>query len=563
MRIVAIIAARNEELHIRRCIEQWIADGCDVILIDNESSDGTVPIARTFLGRGLLSIEHLSWHGSFSLREQLLLKRRIAAQLDHDWLVHADADEWHCSPWGGTFVDAIRRVAAEGSNCIELDEYSFVPWPDENFAHTGYHRQMLTYYAFEPSRPYLMRAWRRDIEADNIERGGHVLTSKARLSPSSVHFILRHYMALSLDHACHKYVDRRFDLNELADGWHGTRATVRRDDLRLRPSPYLRRLSRWDAIDFDKSRPAKQFYWEWKDQDEPTSDAGRTRSVSLARSLTPVTPKSAAAPQSSDGSERADGDRQLDSAPEIEVPTSARMDTRFARFGFQSPLQPRQTHERIKQLKLDLITSLGSAASIRDFGGLWGVDGLYLLEGAKALGCSFADMVDVTPRPEFDEKVAELRRIMPLEVRMIHGDFRDSRLFLRLAPVEVALLYDVLLHQDNVVEVIKNVASKTTRFICVAQPVMKEELFALPNGAVNLQFYPEELKDQLRYSGWWEKEPRTDYFSPAFWMWGQTTSYLTSIFHGYGWEANSLDTYEASEFWNYALIRFGPRQTTL
>jgi hypothetical protein len=173
--------------------------------------------------------------------------------------------------------------------------------------------------------------------------------------------------------------------------------------------------------------------------------------------------------------------------------------------------------------------------------------------------------VDVTARQEFDEKVAELQRVMPLDVRMIHGDFRDSRLFLRMAPTEVALLYDVLLHQDNAVEVVKNVASKTTHHICVAQPVMKEELFSLPNGSVNLQFYPEELKDQLRYPGWWEKEPRRDSFSPEFWMWGQTASYLTSIFHGYGWEPDSLETYDASEFWNYALIRFGPRprQTTL
>jgi glycosyltransferase involved in cell wall biosynthesis len=541
MRIAAIVGTRNEELHIGRCIEQWIADGCDVVLIDNESSDQTVPIAQAFLGKGLLSIERLPWRGSFSLRDQLRLKAQVARQLDHDWLVHADADEWHCSPWGGTFADALRRVDAEGFNCIELDELSFVPWPDEDFTRTDYHRRMLTYYAFEPFSPYLMRAWRRDIDADNSDRGGHVLTSKMPLSPYPVHFILRHYVALSLDHACRKYTERPFDLTELADGWHGTRATVRRADLRLRPSPYLRRLPRWDTIDFDRSLPAKHFFWEWKVEGESIADPG------LSKVAAPVNPLLAAIPPTPAVSESA-------SAHE-----SAGGTERFAKFRLRSPLNPRQPLDRIKQLKLKLISDIGSATSIRDFGGLWGVHGLYLLEGAKALNASFAEMVDITPDPEFDTKIAEWPRGTPLDVRMVNGDIRQPRIFLTMASVEVSLLYEVLLHQDDVVEVVKNVVGKTTRCVCVAQPVLKEELFALPNGTVNLQFYPEALKDQLRYPGWWGKEATSDHFNPAFWMWGHTTSYLTSIFYGYGWIPRQLDTYDASEFWNYALIRFEPR----
>ena len=235
------------------------------------------------------------------------------------------------------------------------------------------------------------------------------------------------------------------------------------------------------------------------------------------------------------------------------------MDNRFAKFRFKSPLKPRQEYPKIKQLKVELIAGFGRAASIRDFGGLWGVHGLYLLEGARALQCRFAEMVDVTPLPEFDQKVAELRQSMDLEVKMTQGDFRDARLFDSMSPVEMSLLYEVLLHQDNAVEVIKNVVAKTTRCLCIAQPVMKEELFSLPNGVVNLQFYPEELKDQIRYSGWWEKEPAADRFSPQYWMWGQTTSYLISVLHGYGWKPTHVDTYDASEFWNYAMLRFEPR----
>lgn len=238
-------------------------------------------------------------------------------------------------------------------------------------------------------------------------------------------------------------------------------------------------------------------------------------------------------------------------------------DLRFAKFRYQSQVGPRQTYQQVKQHKLDLIASVGHASSIRDFGGLWGVHGLYLLQGAKSLQCQFAEMVDVTPIPQFEENIAELRRSLPIQVSMLQGDFRDAKIFSSMIPVDVSLLYEVLLHQDNAVEVIKNVVSRTRHSICVAQPVLKESLFALPNGTVNLQFYPEELKDALRYAGWWEKESITERFTTGNWMWGQTTSYLMSVFHGYAWEPTQVTIYDASEYWNYALIRFTPRATTL
>jgi glycosyltransferase involved in cell wall biosynthesis len=264
MRVAVIITVRNEELHIRRCLEQWISDACDVVLIDHDSSDKTVHLAREFLGRGLISIERLPWRGYFSLKDQLRQKKSIAAELDHDWLIHADADEWHESPWGYRIVDAIARVDAEGFNCIEFDEFSFVPWPNEDFARHGYHKLMLTYYRYELFKPYLVRAWRRDIDAHNIEAGGHFITASGELRIYPQHFILRHYIALSLDHVCNKYIGRTFDQAELKVGWHGSRAVLTREHLRLRPSPYLRQLPRWDSIDFDRSNPTDQFFWEWQ-----------------------------------------------------------------------------------------------------------------------------------------------------------------------------------------------------------------------------------------------------------------------------------------------------------
>jgi hypothetical protein len=215
--------------------------------------------------------------------------------------------------------------------------------------------------------------------------------------------------------------------------------------------------------------------------------------------------------------------------------------------------------EAIKRLKVKLAVDIGQANSIRDFGGLWGVLGLYLLEGAKGLQCHYAEMIDVTPREEFVVKAKELESATGCQVKMTRADFRYPQAYEALEPVDVSLLYEVLLHQDNFPEVIRNVTAKTRKTICVAQPVLKEEICLLPNGCVNLQFYPEELKDLIRPPDWWPKESPANRFVTNKWMWGQTASLLDSVFYGYGWGLDFLDTYHLSPYWDYALMRFVPR----
>jgi hypothetical protein len=64
-----------------------------------------------------------------------------------------------------------------------------------------------------------------------------------------------------------------------------------------------------------------------------------------------------------------------------------------------------------------------------------------------------------------------------VQINMIEADFRTPELFEILRPVDVSLLYDVLLHQDTLAEVVKGMTTTTREQICVAQPVLKEELF--------------------------------------------------------------------------------------
>jgi len=265
MKVLAVICVRNEELTIACCLENWINNNCEVVLIDNDSDDRTVEIARSYQGRGLLAVERMPWRGYFALKDQLVLKHKIISEASHDWVVHADADEVLRSPWNGLpLADAIQSVDGEGYSCINFHELVFVPREEQDFRNSDYPRYMDTYYFFEPYYPRLLRAWRRDLSADNFKSGGHVLAG-AGVKPYPRDFYLCHYIILSHEHACQKYVGRRFDPSEIAEGWHSNRLGIQADQLVLKPSPYLKKLPGGNAADFDLSMPSAKHFWQWDD----------------------------------------------------------------------------------------------------------------------------------------------------------------------------------------------------------------------------------------------------------------------------------------------------------
>jgi hypothetical protein len=260
---VAIVCVRNEARHVEYCIGDLVRDGLDVVLIDHGSEDDTVSRATAFLNRGLLFIDALPWTEEFSLRAQLQRKREIAATLDHDWIVHIDADEWLVPPFPGlTMREALTRAAAESATCVNFDEFVFVPTSDSPGAAGDYRRAMCTYYFHEPEPRRLMRAWRRTAGLENVESGGHrLLGGSVRLYPRN--FVLRHYIGLSHALVCQKYVGRPFDRDEIARGWHTNRIGLTPDQLRLKDSPYLRTLPHATSRVFDTSRPAPTHFWQW------------------------------------------------------------------------------------------------------------------------------------------------------------------------------------------------------------------------------------------------------------------------------------------------------------
>jgi hypothetical protein len=259
MRILALLATYNEERFIAACLEHLIRQGCDVYLIDNESTDRTVSLARGFLGCGLVEIESLARNGVYHWERILGRKQSIAGSADYAWFMHVDADEIRLPPSGfETLADAVQAADRSGYNAINFSEFAFVPTqeaPDHD--HPEFLATMQWYYPFRPRSLNRVNLWRRPAsgQADLTTSGGHhVHFPDQRILPT--YFPMRHYLFLSMDHARRKWLERRYHPDEVKRGWHRARARLSPPDLRLLPQEALHRLT--PAGYLDASRPRER-----------------------------------------------------------------------------------------------------------------------------------------------------------------------------------------------------------------------------------------------------------------------------------------------------------------
>lgn len=286
MRIVAILASFNEELFIAAAIENFIAQGAEVYLIDNDSSDRTVEIAGQYFRRGLIGIERFPRDGVFRLEPMLRRKEELAEELKADWYIHADPDEVRLPPPPySTLAQAIAEVERAGFNAINFKNFLFLPTvqaPDHQ--HPRFAETMLWYRYMEPSYPNQIKAWKRQKAFTAIERivsrastrfirrlkdGNPGLRTSVRLADSGGHkvefqglrlcpsdFVMKHYQVLSLSHAVRKYLHKHYAAEETKKGWHGWKATAKFHNLRLPLEEEMIRFSSDDEL--DTSEPIKR-----------------------------------------------------------------------------------------------------------------------------------------------------------------------------------------------------------------------------------------------------------------------------------------------------------------
>jgi glycosyltransferase involved in cell wall biosynthesis len=254
MRIAALIAVRNEELYIKRCLEHLESQGIETCLIDNGCTDKTIEIARSFMGRGLFRIDELPFNGFLDLETLLHYKEKLAMEIDADWFIHHDADEIREAPKPyRTLKEGIEAMDKRGYNAINFDEFVFMPTgQEESFEGKDYVEEMKHYYFIEPRPQHRINAWKKSkVPVDLTSMGGHLVDFKG-IKVSPVHFILRHYIVLSLAHANQKYGARKFLPKLLARGWHVSRKNFcpgnfilpRRESLKLKTAD-----NDWDKTD--------------------------------------------------------------------------------------------------------------------------------------------------------------------------------------------------------------------------------------------------------------------------------------------------------------------------
>ncbi len=265
LRVVAVLATRNEERFIAACLENLFRQGVEVYLCDNGSTDRTVEIAKAHLGAGLIGIEHIPYDGTYRWESILRRKEALFRELDADWLMHVDADEIHLPPPGHASIAAAIAVADSlGYEAVEFAEFTFVPTREApEHDHADFVRTLRTYYPFRPSSPHCVRAYRKqDVPMEIAWSGGHRVRfpHQPQLYPEP--FRMKHYLFLSAAHAARKYPGRKYDDDEVNHRrWHGWRSRLRSEHIGL-PSVALVRTTSGDD-DLDSTNPWTR---HWLDQ---------------------------------------------------------------------------------------------------------------------------------------------------------------------------------------------------------------------------------------------------------------------------------------------------------
>ena len=223
--IVALLGIRNEALYLEKCLDHFYQQGISTCIIDNNSTDNSLDIAKSFTNRGVIQIETLQFDGYFDWFKILKYKEKLASEINSNWFIQHDADEIREAPAKlGNLYQAILAVDKQGYNAINFDEFVFIP-TDDNERNEGkdFVKNMKHYYFFEPYPLRRINAWKKTSSPINlVDSGGHqVGFANRKIFPEN--FILRHYIGLSLSYLNSKYSQRVHSEEEVKRGWHKSR----------------------------------------------------------------------------------------------------------------------------------------------------------------------------------------------------------------------------------------------------------------------------------------------------------------------------------------------------
>lgn len=214
---VAILAAYNEADVIQEVAEDLLAQGCDLVLIDNWSDDGTWEAMSALSQRhpARVRTERFPADGPafhYEWRDILRRKEEIAASFPGRWILHTDADEVRRSPFAGTNLAEGLAIAQRcranrvGFNLVNLRPVDDRPFVPGTLAHHFGHFE----FGSRPGHFVQAKAWLQGTHrVDLASSGGHMADFPgARDFPYK--FLLQHYPIRSREHGRRKVlVERR------------------------------------------------------------------------------------------------------------------------------------------------------------------------------------------------------------------------------------------------------------------------------------------------------------------------------------------------------------------
>src|ERR1051325_7764897 len=226
-RVVAFMAAYNEEDIIVQSITKWTDQGVRVHMLENWSTDGTYDLAKELETRLPVTVERFPKEGPseyFDWGAMLGRMESLSKEIEADWFVRRGADEVLASPWPGiSYRDGLYLVDQWGFNCVDHTIVEFHPVDDE-FKTGMDHENYFRHFDFKHlSHPRQRKAWKNFGQPiSTIPSAGHdVVFNGRRIFPFK--FLLKHYSFRSQSHGEKKVFRERkarWNPKERSRGWH-------------------------------------------------------------------------------------------------------------------------------------------------------------------------------------------------------------------------------------------------------------------------------------------------------------------------------------------------------
>ena len=205
-RVVAVIAAHNEEDILGFTVRGLVRQGLEVIVLDHASDDGTATVLDRLEAEGLLVGREVIPEPS-TWPAVLQYKAEVVAASGADWGIHSDADELRSGPWPGLSLrDAFWAAESFGADVVDFTVVNHLPVRGRPQGDP----RLLTNVdlALKPGYFAQQKAWRATSTPDLGRSGGH----RAEISQATtfpLNFRCDHYPVRSQEHGRRKVDERR------------------------------------------------------------------------------------------------------------------------------------------------------------------------------------------------------------------------------------------------------------------------------------------------------------------------------------------------------------------